>query len=188
MSDKELDNYIKIINPDFNSHIEKGTIEMNNEYYNLLEEKMARLINQNQELKEKYLNAVTDYETTMSERNQLKKQLKNMTDNYCNASKLKHERASKIVEMNNQQKKLKEQLENSIKVNIADHKYASECEDKVVTLEAHQKEFTKWLEDEIHTIKTTFSQINGNYGLMNEKLEALKEVLRKYKKIIGGNE
>lgn len=39
MSDKELDNYIKTINPDFNSHIEKGTIEMNNEYYNLLEEK-----------------------------------------------------------------------------------------------------------------------------------------------------
>lgn len=51
MNDKELDNYIKTINPDFNSHIEKGTIEMNNEYYNLLEEKIARLISQNQELK-----------------------------------------------------------------------------------------------------------------------------------------
>lgn len=126
-----------------------------------------------------------EYDLIVDERNQLKKQLKNMTDNYCNASKLKHERASKIVEMNNQQKKLKEQLENSIKVNMADHKYASECEDKVVVLEAYQKKFTKWLEDEIHTIKTTFSQINGNYGLMNEKLEALKEVLQKYKEIIG---
>ena len=85
-------------------------------------------------------------------------------------------------------KRLSEQLENSIKVNMADHKYASECEDKVVTLEAHQKEFTKWLEDEIHTIKTTFSQINGNYGLMNEKLEALKEVLQKYEEIMNGDD
>lgn len=82
-------------------------------------------------------------------------------------------------------KRLKEQLENSIKVNMADHKYASECEDKVVTLEAYQKKFTKWLEDEIHTIETTYSQINGNYGLMNEKLEVLKEVLEKYEEIIG---
>lgn len=129
-----------------------------------------------------------EYDLIVDERNQLKKQLKNMTDNYCNASKLKHERANKIVEMNNQQKKLKEQLENSIKVNMADHKYASECEDKVVILEAYQKKFTKWLENEIHTIETTFSQINGNYGLMNEKLEALKEVLEKYEEIMNGDD
>lgn len=52
MDDKELENYMKTVNPNFDSHIEKWTIEMSNEYYNLLEEKMARLINQNQELKE----------------------------------------------------------------------------------------------------------------------------------------
>lgn len=51
--------------------------------------------------------------------------------------------------------------------------------------ETQQKEFIKWLENEIHTIETTYSQINGNYGLINETLEALKEVLRKYKEIIG---
>lgn len=90
-----------------------------------------------------------------------------------------------IVDERNQ---LKKQLENSIKVNMADHKYASECEDKVVILEAYQKEFIKYLEDEIHTIETTFSQINGNYGLMNEKLEALKEVLQKYEEIMNGTE
>lgn len=53
MTNKELDDYMKTVNPNFDSHIEKGTIEMSNEYYNLLEEKMARLINENQELKEK---------------------------------------------------------------------------------------------------------------------------------------
>ena len=55
----------------------------------------------------------------------------------------------------------------------------------VQKVENQQQEFIKWLEDEIHTIETTFSQINGNYGLMSEKLEALKEVLQKYKEIIG---
>lgn len=48
-----------------------------------------------------------------------------------------------------------------------------------------QQDLINWLEDKIHTIETTYSQTNGNYGLMNEKLEALKEVLREYKKIIG---
>ena len=52
MSAKELEECINKIEPNFNSHLEKGTIEMSNEYYNLLEEKMVRLINKNQELKE----------------------------------------------------------------------------------------------------------------------------------------
>lgn len=60
MTDKELDNYMKTVNPNFDSHIEKGTIEMSNEYYNLLEEKMARLINENQELKER-LERINNY-------------------------------------------------------------------------------------------------------------------------------
>lgn len=49
---EELEEYMKQVEPNFNSHIEKGTIEMNNEYYNLMEEKMARLINENQKYKE----------------------------------------------------------------------------------------------------------------------------------------
>lgn len=55
----------------------------------------------------------------------------------------------------------------------------------VQKVETQQKEFINYLEDEIHTIETTYSQINGNYGLMNEKLETLKEILQKYKEIIG---
>jgi vacuolar-type H+-ATPase subunit D/Vma8 len=51
MSDEKLEEYLRVVEPKFNSHLGKGTIEMSNEYYNLLEEKMARLINQNQELK-----------------------------------------------------------------------------------------------------------------------------------------
>lgn len=50
MSDKELEEYIKKVEPNFSSHIENGTIEMRNEYYNLVEERMVRLTNKNQEL------------------------------------------------------------------------------------------------------------------------------------------
>lgn len=49
---EELEEYMKQVEPNFNSHIEKGTIEMNNEFYNLVQEKMARLINENQKYKE----------------------------------------------------------------------------------------------------------------------------------------
>ena len=51
MTDKKLDMYKATVEPNFDSHIERGTIEMNNEYFNLIEEKMARLISENQELK-----------------------------------------------------------------------------------------------------------------------------------------
>lgn len=69
MDDKELDNYMKTVNPNFDSYIEKGTIEMSNEYYNLLEEKMARLINKNELLKKqleeyKATNEVLSHELT----------------------------------------------------------------------------------------------------------------------------
>ncbi len=45
------------------------------------------------------------------ENQELKKQLENMTDDYCSASKLKHERAIKIVMINNQQKEFIKFLE-----------------------------------------------------------------------------
>ena len=51
MNNSELEKYLQEIEPNFTSYIEKGTIEMSQEYYNLLEERMARLINENQELK-----------------------------------------------------------------------------------------------------------------------------------------
>ena len=95
MSDKELEEYINKIEPNFDSHFEKGTIEMSNEYYNLLEEKMARLINKNQELKEQ----LTTYQILHRD---------------CKVDNLKN--ISKIEEMENQQKKFIEYLEYQVKL------------------------------------------------------------------------
>lgn len=69
MSDKELEEHIKKVEPNFSSHLEKGTIEMSNEFYNLLEERMARLINQNQSLKkqlEEYIKSNMKLEEELS--------------------------------------------------------------------------------------------------------------------------
>lgn len=79
MTNKELDNYMKTVSPNFDSHIEKGTIEMNNEYYNLLEEKMTRLINENQELKKQ----LEDYiKSNMKLKEELSNKRKEYQDTY----------------------------------------------------------------------------------------------------------
>ena len=91
MSDEELEAYIKTIDPNFDSHLEKGTIEMSNEYYNLLEEKMARIINKNKELK---------------------KQFEEKENNACNWKDSCLENAGKIEKLETQQKEFIEWLEN----------------------------------------------------------------------------
>ena len=148
MSDKELEEYINKIEPNFDSHLEKGTIEMSNEYYNLLEEKMARLINKNQELNQKYLNAVADYKTTMFEKEQL-----NSLVNSCQE----------------EIRQLKKQLENYKKLGF------KHLKDKNNKLETQQKEFINYLENMLDDENDIFSVVR------------VKDVLQKYKEIIGGN-
>lgn len=112
MSDKELEEYINKIEPNFDSHLEKGTIEMSNEYYNLLEEKMARLINENQELKKQL--------------EELEKENFNLRENiYINKISFSSEgkNIKELIEMPtyedliNQQKEFIEYLEDLIKQN-----------------------------------------------------------------------
>lgn len=100
MTNKELDNYMKTVNPNFDLRIEKGTIEMNNEYYNLLEEKMARLINQNQELK---------------------KQLEERTKMYQNAYDYSQKMEGKAIILEAQQKEFIKYLENYMKQMVDDY-------------------------------------------------------------------
>ena len=63
-----------------------------------------------------YLIPKDDFIELVEENQELKKQVENMTDSYCSASKLKHERAIKIVAMNNQQKEFIKYLETKIEV------------------------------------------------------------------------
>lgn len=109
---------------------------------------------------------------------------------YCAYVNLAHECA-----------KIKKQLEEKIKIGVADHKYASQCEDKVITMETQQQEFIKYLENqiEINTPKTRWKHYNedgfndydvenGGY-IENQPVNVtLKEILQKYKEIIGGKD
>ena len=123
------------------------------QYNTLKQQKFNELLKENQELKQKYLNAVSDYETTMAEKNELNslvnscqeeiRQLKKQLTTYqilhrdCNIDNLKN--ISKIEEMENQ-----------------------------------QKEFIKYLEDMLDDENDIFSVVR------------VKDVLQKYKSIIGG--
>ena len=116
MRDKELEEYINKIEPNFDSHLEKGTIEMSNEYYNLLEEKMARLINKNQELESQldFIGEQNKYIDKLEKKvKELKKQYCERTDcsgRICNSKQYD----SLVQRIENQQKEFIECLEKEI--------------------------------------------------------------------------
>lgn len=92
-------------------------------------------------------------------------------------------------EIQKENQELKKRLAESSIINVADHKYASECEDKVITMESQQKEFIEWLERRLFLLRDEASELalgmcSTNY--QDTKIEVYKEVLSKYKEIIGG--
>lgn len=108
------------------------------QYNALKQQKFNELLKENQELKQKYLNAVSDYETTMAEKNELKKQLKE----YKRLG-FKH------------------------------------LNDKCNKLENQQKEFINYLNSYIDLL-------NDKPDMLEEaQKDILKEILQKYKSIIG---
>ena len=168
MSDKELEEYIKKVEPNFDSHLEKGTIEMSNEYYNLLEEKMARLINKNKELNQKYENAENNDKVVDKvnwENQKLKKQNKTIQEKFkewkkdiekerkfylCErdcAFRLKESKkylsyTQQIEQLQKENQKLKKELEEYNRLSF------KHLNDKCNKLENQQKEFVEWLENE----------------------------------------
>ena len=143
-----------------------------------LDYKNRMLEKENQELKKKYENTVEklseqlelltskldEYDLIVDERNQLKKQLEERSKDYCNASNIKHNYAKKLV-----------------------------------IIQTQQKEFINYLEDKIYSIETKGTGINYNCEYDSEedyvmamqeqsRLNTLKEILQKYKEIIGGKD
>ena len=108
-----------MVEANFDSHLEKGTIEMSNEYYNLLEEKMVRLINENQELK-KQLEELD--KKLFFTKNELEMRQKSI-DNKLNHKQLKDlvKIQKSFIEIKNQQKEFIEYMNKTIE--------ELECED-----------------------------------------------------------
>ena len=160
MSDKELEEYINKIEPNFNSHLEKGTIEMSNEYYNLLEEKMVRLINKNQELKSQL--AGTTHCFDEEEHEKLKKQLEEYQEEL--------EKADSITQSC---------IFNGKKESEISYR---KCLNMLEKHKNQQKKFIEYLENEIKRLEKTEFYIDS---IQKAAIETHKHNLSKYKEIIG---
>lgn len=101
---------------------------------------------------------------------------------------------NRMLEKENQE--LKKQLEERTKMYLNAYKYAQGMENEVITLNTQQKEFIKYLEDKIYSIEPKGTGINYNCEYDSEedyvmamqeqsRLNTLKEILQKYKSIIG---
>ena len=117
------------------------------------------LLKENQELKQKYLNAVADYETTMFEKEQL-----NSLVNSCQ---------EEIRQLKKQLEELKEEKQEW--VNLLD------------MFKTQQKEFINYMNDIIKELESEDVNDEDLKGYIIQRIGAFKEILQKYKSIIGGN-
>lgn len=148
-----------------------------------------------------------DYKNRILEKEnqELKKQVEKRTKMYQNAYDYSQKMEGKAIVLETQQKDLKKQVEDLFSENRNLRKKLENCmtfEDykytlnKKIKLEIQQKEFIKHLEDKIYSIEPKGTGINYNCEYDSEedyvmamqeqsRLNTLKEILQKYKEIIG---
>ena len=151
----------------------------------ILEDKdMLGLKEENQELKQKYLNAVADYETTMVEKEQL-----NSLVNSCQEEirRLKKQLESANEQISYLRRSIERKEERIIDLQYERIPYTNEYVDKLLN---QQKEFILYLENEKDRLSIECSQIYedilGKTRLVNEDIfNEVNDILQKYKSIIG---
>lgn len=123
------------------------------------------LLKENQELKQKYLNAVADYETTRAEKEQL-----NSLVNSCQ---------EEIRRLKKQVEEYKEQVNKGLYNTCLPYTtgYNKAIKDK----ETQQKEFINYLEDEIQNKRKKSTTLTA----FIRNVVPLQQCLQKYKEIIG---
>ena len=121
------------------------------------------------ELKEKYLNAVADYETTMFEKEQL-----NSLVNSCQE----------------EIRRLKKQLEeNKDKINWYENFEINKTIDKLrIKHNTQQKEFIEYMNKTIEELQYDDVDDEEMKGYLIQRIDTFKEILQKYKDIIGDDE
>ena len=187
MSDKELEEYINKIEPNFNSHLEKGTIEMSNEYYNLLEEKMVRLINKNQELKSQLKGATHCFDE--EEHEKLKKQLEEWEQHLkCAKEMLDMQGQKGNYDYDEYMLGLYNGMEYIISLfETREPNYISGKDIKFINNKTQQKEFIKYMNAIIEDLETEDVDDEEMKGYLIQRIDTFKEILQKYKTIIGSD-
>ena len=163
----------------------------------VFDELFDEMVNWKEEVKEsnqKYLNAVADYETTMSELQELKKQLESANEQISYLRRSIERKEETIIELEHERvpyeneyvEELKKQLEE--KENIACNWKDSCLENagKIEKLENQQKKFIDYLENEIKERKIQILGYHPTTQLLIEQIiETEKMVLSKYQEIIA---
>ena len=185
MSDKELEEYINKIEPNFNSHLEKGTIEMSNEYYNLLEEKMVRLINKNQELKSQLKGTTHCFDE--EEHEKLKKQLEEWKQHLkCAKEMLDIQGQKGNYDYDEYMLGLYNGMEYIISLfETREPNYISGKDIKFINNKTQQKEFIKYMNAIIEDLETEDVDDEEMKGYLIQRIDTFKEILAKYTSIIG---
>lgn len=146
----------------------------------------SRLKKENQELNKKYVNAVSDYETTMAEKEQLNSLVNGCQEEIRQLKKQLEEHKNIYI------KKVNNFLAEDVEPDPEDL-YMAELEQRAMdceVMEIQQKEFIKWLEDNIKHYKD-FIKSNGkdmteqDHRRFEIRLTTYEEILQKYKEITG---
>ena len=139
------------------------------------------LLKQNKELKQKYLNAVADYETTMFEKEQL-----NSLVNSCQ---------EEIRQLKKQLEEYQQELEKADSITqscIFNGKEESKisyrkCLNILNKKEAQQKEFIDYMNKTIEELECDDVDDEEMKGYLIQRIDTFKEILQKYKEIIGSD-
>ena len=139
------------------------------------------LLKQNKELKQKYLNAVADYETTMFEKEQL-----NSLVNSCQ---------EEIRQLKKQLEEYQQELEKADSITqscIFNGKEESKisyrkCLNILNKKEAQQKEFIDYMNKTIEELECDDVDDEEMKDYLIQRIDIFKEILSKYKEIIGSD-
>ena len=139
--------------------------------FNELFDEMESWKEESKELNKKYLNAVADYETTMSELQKLKKQLEYLrSGEYYNQLRFENKMLQDIVDNG--------------KVSKEDREFI-DCTHRNTKLLEQQEEFINYMMNTIENITHDETDDEEIKGYLIQRIDTFKEILSKYKEIIG---
>ena len=150
------------------------------------------------ELKEKYLNAVADYETTMFEKEQLNSLVNSCQEEIRQLKKqLKEYKLITIdyQELEERNKELKKQLEERPKEYVFIGNAQNKTRDFINQITKDNKEFKNQQKEFIEYMNKTIEELECDdvddeemKAYLIQRIDSFKEILSKFKSIIGGKE
>lgn len=124
------------------------------------------LLKQNKELKQKYLNAVADYETTMFEKEQLNSLVNSCQEEIRQLKKQLQERPKEYVFIGNAQNKTRDFINQITKDNKE--------------FKNQQKDFIEYMNKTIEELECDDVDDEEMKGYLNQRIDIFKEILKKY--------